>query len=480
MAMKDRGTSPGTVVVEVGPDSGAFLTRLPALAAAVGLGGERVMAVTTGEAAGEWDGGLADQPPRVELLRLAGPADLGRLAEAVKTPLLGFVPAGGSVGPPDWSLPFRDGRVAAWPPPCRLPEYRVFHHTEPVTAWVATRADAFAAFAARGWPGPGQGPVCPCDFGMSTGVDWLSAPIPGATPASDAPLDVPGPLTHSSRILAIVPHHRCEEWLDQCLASLRAQTRPLDGIAVLDDGSPEPPSGIVARHPGVSLYRSATNVGPYRLCQEAILTSDVDGYLLQDADDWSAVDRLGRQLDEATRAGADVVGGQELRVFANGRPLAAVCFPADVNRALGPGPDHALLHGTSLIARAAFLRLGGFSTGVRFGADTEFLYRAHYAARIVNVPAFCYFRRQRAESLSLSPETGKYSPERQRYRDAITRKALANAERHARGDAPDLAPLFPGTRIPLEHLAGPAVLATTAGTSNDATLRPASPRSHLD
>ena len=46
-------------------------------------------------------------------------------------------------------------------------------------------------------------------------------------------------------MLALIPHFKCEQWLDDVLASLRAQTRPLDGIVVIDDASGEPPIEIV-------------------------------------------------------------------------------------------------------------------------------------------------------------------------------------------------------------------------------------------
>jgi glycosyltransferase involved in cell wall biosynthesis len=104
-----------------------------------------------------------------------------------------------------------------------------------------------------------------------------------------------------ARVVALVPHHACEAWLEHCLASLVAQTRPLDGIVVIDDASAEPPAHIVARFPGVTLLTAASNVGPYRLVQQVIDRTDADAYLFQDADDWSAPDRLERLLLASSR-----------------------------------------------------------------------------------------------------------------------------------------------------------------------------------
>jgi hypothetical protein len=66
----------------------------------------------------------------------------------------------------------------------------------------------------------------------------------------------------TSRILVIIPHFRCEQWLDQCLFSILSQTRSPEGIVVVDDGSPEPPIDVVDQYPEVTLVAAEANVGP--------------------------------------------------------------------------------------------------------------------------------------------------------------------------------------------------------------------------
>ena len=65
---------------------------------------------------------------------------------------------------------------------------------------------------------------------------------------------------------------------------------------MIDDASDEPPLEIVARLPHVTLLHADRNVGPYRLVQQVIEETDYDAYLFQDADDWSAPDRLEQLL----------------------------------------------------------------------------------------------------------------------------------------------------------------------------------------
>lgn len=255
-------------------------------------------------------------------------------------------------------------------------------------------------------------------------------------------------------VLAIVPHYRCEAWLSQCLRSLVRQTRPLDGIVVIDDGSAVPPIEIVEQFPQVTLLVAPVTVGPYRLVQQVIEMTNYWAYLFQDADDWSSCDRLETLLEMVNATKADLVGTQEIRVYEEDAKLSLGCYPLDVNAALAEKPGHPLLHPTSLVTRDLVLRLGGFATGLRFGGDTEFLLRASFIATIRNSPRFCYFRRKRPGSLITAPETGLDSPARQELLRQVKQRALMNRAKVVTGKAPDLTPLATAGPIVLQHFAG--------------------------
>src|SRR5215218_7341468 len=133
-------------------------------------------------------------------------------------------------------------------------------------------------------------------------------------------------LHQTSSVLAIVPHYKCEAWLGDCLDSLVRQTHPLDGIAVIDDGSGQPPVEIVRSFPQVTLFASDENVGPYRISQEVIARTGYDAYLFQDADDWSGPTRLELLLAEAERTGAEVVGCQAYRLISDEGEVVPLTF----------------------------------------------------------------------------------------------------------------------------------------------------------
>jgi glycosyltransferase involved in cell wall biosynthesis len=262
---------------------------------------------------------------------------------------------------------------------------------------------------------------------------------------------------HSS-VLALIPHYRCEEWLDDCLASLVAQTRPLDGIVVIDDASDDPPLRTVQRYPTVTLLHADRNVGPYRLVQQVIEETDYDAYLFQDADDWSAPGRVDLLLRGAEQCGAELIGTQEIRVFCDEPEVVPIPWPLDVHAEFEQKPTaFPLLHPTSLVSRDLVVALGGFASGLRFSGDAEFLRRARLVSHVANIPEYLYYRRIREGSLTTAPATNLQSPERKRVMEMLWERARRNAELVADGREPELEPCVTAPSVGLAHLAGPSL-----------------------
>lgn len=270
------------------------------------------------------------------------------------------------------------------------------------------------------------------------------------------PLARLGALSRRSSILVVIPHFHCERWLGQGLDSLLRQTRPPDGIVVIDDGTGEPPIDVVREFPQVTLLESVENVGPYRLSQQTITSTKYDAYCFQDADDWSLPTRIEHLLLEAERTGAEYLGCQGYRLISSEGEAVPLTYPLDVNAALEVNPTkHAVMHPGSIISRDLVTRAGGYPMGMRFGGDTEFEHRAVHVGRIVNVPTFEYVLRNRPESLTSSEETGLRSAARSTLRETEFARVAENSERIARGEAPNLEPLMTADPVGIRHLLGP-------------------------
>lgn len=377
------------------------------------------------------------------------------LLNEVRSQRVAFLPFGACFNHPLWRLiPVDRPSIMPWVEYRPLPNRHSQAHPSPTRGWLASVSflrQLKSTTPPRGW---GLLNISAHSRQFDQTLVWASPYVTSpdhALPAGNGS----GKLNKDSRILALVPHYRCEKWLEECVQSLVMQTRPLEGIAVIDDGSQRPPLEILLRFPQVTLLASAENVGPYRLVQQVISSTDYDGYLFQDADDWSTYDRLEILLTEAERAGAELIGSQELRILYDETDPLPVCYPLDVNAAFRQHPGFPLLHPTSLVSRDLVQRLGGFATGLRFGGDTEFLHRAAHVARIVNVPRYCYFRRVREGALTTASDTAIGSPARDELGNQLEEWILENNPYSARREADTLKPFAVAQAIHLTHMSGP-------------------------
>ena len=77
---------------------------------------------------------------------------------------------------------------------------------------------------------------------------------------------------------------------------------------------------------------------PLPAVQQVIEDTDYDAYMFQDADDWSAPDRLEKLLDGAAATGAELIGSQEMRVFCDEPEAVPIAWPLDGNAPFESAP----------------------------------------------------------------------------------------------------------------------------------------------
>lgn len=396
----------------------------------------------------------------VEVVRASSPAML--LGQVAGDPWIAYLPPNADFLPLEPSRLLKG--VQPWPIHASEPRRGIAEPTTSVEGW-AMNVDAARTLLPHLADGRwGLADVAAAIRRHAPTVPWLSAPLherqPAAPDGGNSEHRQSPRLTRDSRILALIPHYACEEWLAEALGSLVTQTRPLDAIVVIDDASEAPPVDVCRAFPDVTLLQSEENVGPYRLIQTVIERTDYDGYLFQDADDWSTCDRLALMLACAEETGAELIGTQEMRVSEAGEFLPA-SFSLDVNAACIRRPTHTLLHPTSLVGRDLVRRLGGFASGLRFSGDTEFLYRAVYAGVVANIDRFAYQHRVRSGSLTTAPDTGMRSPARRQLLATIRSRGIAAAEATQEGRTPDLTPLDVAPPVTYRQVCGPQLRATT-------------------
>lgn len=450
----------GTVLVEAGGDADDLRRRLNALLGDPSVERRHILLVCAEPDRALVEEVLATEYPPLPLASLAPEHARGHAAQVfgrVRTEKVAFLRAGASYTSPQWDIFATDEpSLAVWVPDMPFPEYTARPYHAPVRSWLAStrllrQLDDLGAF-----PNWNLLHIAAAARRAGQSFRWAT-PRAFSTSETEAepPAGGPARLSLDSSVLAIVPHYKCEEWLDDCLHSLVRQTRPLDAIVVIDDSSPHPPVEIVSKYPEVTLLRAAENSGPYRLSQQVINETDCDAYMFQDADDWATDDRLKILLAEAERTGAEYVGSQMLQAVGGEMEVIPMCYPLDVSGAYIRYQRHPIVHGSTLVARELVQRAGGFSTALRFGGDSEFLRRVGFNARIVNSTRFCYFQRVRQGSLTTAPETGMGSPAREALMADIRAWVERNREALLAGDVGTVRPYAVTSPVRLEHLLGP-------------------------
>ena len=438
-----------TVVLEAGSDPSILAAKLNQIFAQGSPYPAKIVAVFLPDLDAKLPAEIPDFPKSIQVIGFSG--SFLDLKDQITTPFLSYLPANAP-----YSWPLLDGLekieketfyIRPWMPVEPLGDAEWVKQIYADLGWIST-----PAVFKKG-----------IEFLSFLGFERLSQkpgvhPAYFSAPGNKTPKEnrIPSEFTRlsfQSKILVLVPYYNCEQWLEQCLDSLVNQTHAPRAIAVLDDASTKPPLEIVKRFPKVTLLRSAENVGPYRLLQSVIEQTGFDGYLFQDADDWSSRDRLEKLLEEAERTDAEWIGTQEFMILENS--IYALRYPLKLSSAGQTPISHPFCYPSSLISKKFLTRLGGFASGLRFSGDLELINRAIWTGKVINLDRYCYFRRIRKDSLTTSEATGLGSPARQEIAARIAARKEENKVLVSKGLAPKIEPLTIAKPVVFERLTGP-------------------------
>ncbi len=176
-------------------------------------------------------------------------------------------------------------------------------------------------------------------------------------------------------------------FLSEALDSVMAQTRPVDEIVVVDDGSQDDPAAIVARYPGVRLIRQE-NAGLSAARNRGLAAIKTACVTFLDADDILAPAAIAHNTTLlAQHPEAGFVYGAYDRVDIGRRRLSGPHFrpvPSDAANAMLVGNPVAM-HGTVLYDVARLREVTGFDATLRSCEDYD-----AYIRLTRRYPVFCH------------------------------------------------------------------------------------------
>jgi glycosyltransferase involved in cell wall biosynthesis len=187
-----------------------------------------------------------------------------------------------------------------------------------------------------------------------------------------------------------------ERYIAEALRSLLEQSEPPAEVVVVDDGSIDSTSDVVASFGAAItlLHQPRTGIAAGINRGLAAASHDVLGFL--DADDLWAPEALGVRL-AALRAepASDGVRGAIVQFLSED-------VAADISRRFDPGPSHAALLGAMLLRRDVFDRIGRLDESVTLAPAIDWIARARlYGIRLVDIDGVVLHRRIHAANVSL-------------------------------------------------------------------------------
>jgi hypothetical protein len=187
-------------------------------------------------------------------------------------------------------------------------------------------------------------------------------------------------MTASGEVIVLVPAYNVGRYIQDCLASLIAQSDPSWRCIVVDDGSTDDTAARVEMigDPRIRLVQQA-NAGVSAARNRGLAEADTPFVVFLDGDDRlhpDAIQRLHRAIVDD--AGAAAAFGAMRKMLADGRPypgekpLTEVRYPSgDVVEAMVR--ENFLANGGHVMVRTAAARAaGGFDTRLRLSEDWEF------------------------------------------------------------------------------------------------------------
>jgi len=221
------------------------------------------------------------------------------------------------------------------------------------------------------------------------------------------------------KISAVIPTYNSAKFITSAIASIHAQTVPIDEIVIVDDGSTDDTERVVAGLKGNIVYYKQSNQGPSVARNKAIEIATGDWIALLDADDQWTPNKTKLQISALNiTPSLHFIFGDEAEVDVDGNVITPSSLDkhnllSELKRISGqpiPNALAALVNknfvptSSAMFRRDTAIELGLFDTSIRFGEDLELW--AKIAARypVACVTDALILRRKHSESATTATE----------------------------------------------------------------------------
>ncbi len=196
-----------------------------------------------------------------------------------------------------------------------------------------------------------------------------------------------------TRISVILPARNLRALIGEAIASIRAQSRPVDEIIVIDDRSNDGTGDVVAalaQQDSRLRLLTGGGRGPAAARNLGLRAASGEAIALLDGDDIWPLDKIERQMERLGAGDApDIVSGL-IRRFR--RFDTSALAPADAEGAALPGANV----GACLYRREVFARIGLFDESLAWCEDHDLMLRAREAGLRIAImrQVTLYYRRR--------------------------------------------------------------------------------------
>lgn len=211
------------------------------------------------------------------------------------------------------------------------------------------------------------------------------------------------------RISAVIPTFNSAAFIGEAIASVRDQTRPVDEIIVVDDGSVDNTAEVIDALGDDIVYLFQENAGPSAARNRGLAAAGGDLVAFLDADDRWTSDKTATQLNALENQPSLVLIASDMaEIETTGEVITSSMlerhglldrFKSLAGRPL-PDAAAALLEknfiptGTVLAKRQALLDAGGFPERIRYGEDLALWVRIAAHQPITCLPEVHMLRRR--------------------------------------------------------------------------------------